>query len=72
MELPKTGSEHLEEAKEAPSHPAQDGIDGLSLWETVKESPNAILYCCCMSLGPFVFGFDNIIVGLITGMPAFQ
>jgi hypothetical protein len=72
MEAPKRESEHVEAAKEALSLPTHDDMEGLSLWETVTESPKAIAYCCCMSLGPFVFGFDNIIIGLVTGMPAFQ
>ncbi|KAL2820612.1 general substrate transporter [Aspergillus granulosus] len=43
-----------------------------SPWEAAKASPKAIICCTIMSLSPLVTGFDNIIIGLVTAMPAFQ
>lgn len=44
----------------------------LTIWQSVKRNSSAIAYCCGMTLGPVVFGFDIIVVNLVTAMPAFQ
>ena len=44
----------------------------LSIWQTVKLNPKVIMASVAMTIGPLIYGFDNIIVGLVTAMPAFQ
>ncbi|CEL04584.1 hypothetical protein ASPCAL05712 [Aspergillus calidoustus] len=44
----------------------------MSPWEAAKKRPRVIICCIIMSLSPLVTGFDNIIIGLVTAMPAFQ
>lgn len=65
------GLEHLEQV--SPGQKEEEGYEvQRSPWEAAKESPKIILCCIVMSLSPFVTGFDNIIIGLMTAMPAFQ
>jgi hypothetical protein len=44
----------------------------LTIWQTVKVNPKVIAYSVALTVGPLIYGFDNIIVGLVTAMPAFQ
>lgn len=44
----------------------------VSILDAVKANPKAIMYCVLMTVGPLIYGFDNIIVGVVTAMPAFQ
>lgn len=44
----------------------------LTVWETVKRNPKVLMASVAMTIGPLIYGFDNIIVGLVTAMPAFQ
>ena len=44
----------------------------LSIRETVKQNPKVIAASVAMTIGPLIYGFDNIIVGLVTAMPSFQ
>ncbi|KAJ5652635.1 hypothetical protein N7507_010061 [Penicillium longicatenatum] len=63
--------EHVEQTS-AGSRPDEAYEEQRSSWEAAKASPKAILCCIVMSLSPLVTGFDNIIIGLVTAMPAFQ
>ncbi|CEO60091.1 hypothetical protein PMG11_04734 [Penicillium brasilianum] len=65
------GLEHLEQV--SPGQKYEEGHQvQRSPWEAAKQSPKVILCCVVMSLSPFVTGFDNLIIGLMTAMPAFQ
>ncbi len=44
----------------------------VSIWQSVKSNPKVIAYCVCLTIGPLMYGFDNIIVGVVTAMPSFQ
>ncbi|KAL4733732.1 general substrate transporter [Aspergillus similis] len=68
-EIEQGGLEHRETVSSA-----QDTTPGeqLCAWKTIKKCPRAVLSCVVMLLSPFVFGFDNIIISLMTAMPAFQ
>ena len=44
----------------------------LTIWETVKQNPKVIAASVTMTIGPLIYGFDNVIVGLVTAMPSFQ
>jgi hypothetical protein len=42
-----------------------------SVIQVLKENPKPMLMTMLMSLGPMAFGFDIIIVGVVTAIPAF-
>ncbi|KAK9319655.1 major facilitator superfamily domain, general substrate transporter [Lipomyces orientalis] len=43
-----------------------------SIWQAIKATPKVIAYCACLGIGPLIYGFDNIIISVVTSMPAFQ
>ncbi|KAH6720545.1 maltose permease MAL61 [Leptodontidium sp. MPI-SDFR-AT-0119] len=43
----------------------------ITYWTSVKENPKVLLYTGLMTSGAMAFGFDIIIVGVITAVPAF-
>jgi hypothetical protein len=73
-EIDKAGQGSLEHLEQVSCAQEQDESyeKQQSPWETSKQNPWLILCCLIMSLSPFVFGFDNIIISLMTAMPAFQ
>jgi hypothetical protein len=42
-----------------------------NFFTVVRKYPRVILISVLMSLGPMAFGFDVIIVGVVTAIPAF-
>lgn len=44
----------------------------ISILEAIKANPKVIMYCVLVTTGPLIYGFDSIIVGLVTAMPSFQ
>ncbi|KAJ5151623.1 hypothetical protein N7492_009918 [Penicillium capsulatum] len=42
------------------------------LWESVKKWPRVILYCLALSSAVILYGYDLIVVGTVSAMPAFQ
>jgi hypothetical protein len=44
----------------------------VSILDAAKANPKAVIYCILMTFGPLIYGFDNIIVRVITVVPAFQ
>lgn len=44
----------------------------VTIFECLKQNVKVVAYCCAISVGPIVYGFDIIIVALIVAMPAFQ
>jgi hypothetical protein len=70
----KDTTQHIEQGQEAPkpdNGQSQAG-DNQTVWQVVWEKRMAVLYCLCLSLGPIAYGFDMIIISLVTAMPAFQ
>lgn len=43
-----------------------------TILQSIKQNPRAILYAVLMCIGPMLFGFDQVIVGLVTALPSFQ
>ncbi|KAH7403894.1 maltose permease MAL61 [Cadophora sp. MPI-SDFR-AT-0126] len=43
----------------------------ISIWESARQNPKVMLYTGLMTSGAMAFGFDIIIVGVITAVPAF-
>lgn len=41
------------------------------LWLAARSDPKVLAYSVLMSLGPMTFGFDIVIVGVVTAIPAF-
>jgi hypothetical protein len=41
------------------------------MWLAAKSDPKVLAYSVLMSLGPMTFGFDIVIVGVVTAIPAF-
>ncbi|KAL3454872.1 general substrate transporter [Aspergillus insuetus] len=65
------GTVEMQEFKDSPEVLASD-LDNVSVWQSIKSYPVIIFYCTCLSVGPLIYGFDNIIVSVVTAMPAFQ
>lgn len=73
MEEAKINDEHIEWAvKSEGDLGPSDSEQNESLWQMVKRNRWAILYCCCMTVSPMLYGFDVITVGVVTAMPGFQ
>ncbi|KAJ5525545.1 hypothetical protein N7494_012195 [Penicillium frequentans] len=73
-EIEKVRQDDLEHLEQVSSAQKQDesNEEQRSLWEACKQSPRIIACCTVMSMNPFVFGFDNLLISLMTAMPAFQ
>lgn len=73
-EIEKVRQDDLEHLEQVSSAQKQDesNEEQRSLWEACKQSPRIITCCTVMSMSPFVFGFDNLLINLMTAMPAFQ
>jgi hypothetical protein len=44
----------------------------ITIWAAMQENPRSIFYCFLITIGPQIYVFDNIIVGLVPAMPSFQ
>lgn len=44
----------------------------LSLWLAVRMYKKVVLYCLCLSFAVVLYGYDQAIVGSVSGIPAFQ
>lgn len=42
-----------------------------TMWLTARRNPKDVLYAVMMASGPMAFGFDIVIVGVVTAIPAF-
>lgn len=72
-----------EEMKEVPLHTevAEDLDDtkGLprqdmeqTIWQEIKSSPRIIAYTALANAGSLAFGFDILVTGAVTALPAFS
>jgi hypothetical protein len=52
--------------------PATEESTTISILDAVKANPKVIAYCTLVTVGPMIFGFDTIVVGVCVAMPAFQ
>ncbi|KAH7117439.1 general substrate transporter [Dactylonectria macrodidyma] len=43
----------------------------ISFKQALKDNPKSLIYSFLMAMGPLAFGFDIIIVGVVTAFPAF-
>lgn len=43
-----------------------------TVWEEIKSSPRVIAYTALANAGSLVFGFDILVTGAITALPAFS
>lgn len=59
-------------AVDAPPASSEDTVGHVTVIETIKQNPKVIFYSVLVAVGPMMYGFDNIIVGIITAMPAFK
>lgn len=41
------------------------------MWLAARSNPKVLVYSVLMSLGSMTFGFDIVIVGVVTAIPAF-
>lgn len=60
--------EQMEHASFSENHPNTQE----TVLQTIKQNPRAITYAVLMCIGPMLFGFDQVIVGLVTALPSFQ
>lgn len=47
-------------------------VKDLTLWQTVRRWRKTVLYCLGLSSGTLLYGYDLVIVGTVTAVPAFQ
>jgi len=47
------------------------GSTTVSMWQSAVQNRKVMLYCVLMTFGPMAFGFDSIVVGVVTAIPAF-
>lgn len=43
-----------------------------SIWQEIKSSPRVIAYTLLANAGSLVFGFDILVTGAVTALPAFS
>ncbi len=67
----KPSIEAVEYVRESIVVPHNESTE-LTIWQTVKENPKVIGAAVAMTIGPVVYGFDSIIISLVTAMPSFQ
>ena len=44
----------------------------LGLWQTIRKWPKITGYCMGLTAGILLYGYDLVIVGTVSAMPAFQ
>ncbi len=49
-----------------------DSTQDESLLQALSSNAWVIVYSGCMYVAPMLYGFDNVIVGVVTAMPAFK
>lgn len=64
-------------SKETPISPIDSNtisIDDqdLTLWQAVRKWKKVVLYCLALSFAVILYGYDQAIVGSVSGIPAFQ
>lgn len=42
------------------------------LWQLLKRWPKVVMYCLALSSAILLYGYDLVIVGTVSAMPAFQ
>jgi len=76
-------SAHAEELKEVTLHTEtvedHDNLKGRptqeveqTIWEEIKCSPRIIAYTALANAGSLAFGFDILVTGAVTALPAFS
>lgn len=43
-----------------------------SAWQSLKDNPKIVALCFFATVGPLMYGFDNLATSLCLSMPAFQ
>lgn len=44
----------------------------IPLWQLLKQWPKVVMYCFALSSAILLYGYDLVIVGTVSAMPAFQ
>jgi hypothetical protein len=44
----------------------------IPLWQLLKRWPKVVMYCLALSSAILLYGYDLLIVGTVSAMPAFQ
>lgn len=55
-----------------PRSDADDPPLHVPLWQSVKKWPRVVIYCLALSSAILLYGYDLVIVGTVSAMPAFQ
>lgn len=50
----------------------QDAKPTENPWGMIRSYPKLVLYAVMANIGPLMFGYDLIIVGAISALPAFR
>jgi len=51
---------------------SEDGDEGRTLWENVKKYRKVVWITIGLASGILLYGYDNVVVGSVSGMPRFQ
>ena len=65
------GIVELVEKAENPEEVHPDASTIQSMWQSARHNPKVLLYSALMTMGPMAYGFDIVIVGVVTAIPAF-
>ena len=60
------GVEHVSHLETTSPTPDQ------TLWQSIKKWPRVVIYCLALNTAILLYGYDLVIVGTVSAMPAFQ
>lgn len=67
----KSTQEYVEDVSRVPTN-NDPQTQHVPLWQSVKKWPRGIAYCLALSSAILLYGYDLVIVGTVSAMPAFQ
>lgn len=70
--MEKSNSGHESEISPTTSSTLALGEEKLTLWQAVRKWHKVVLYCLGLSSAVLLYGYDQAIVGSVSGLPAFQ
>jgi len=67
----KTTQEFIEDVSRSSTNILAHAIH-TPLWQLLKQWPKVVMYCLTLSSAILLYGYDLVIVGTVSAMPAFQ
>jgi MFS transporter, SP family, general alpha glucoside:H+ symporter len=69
-EVPLHTEDAADDAHDLKGFPQQEAEQ--SIWQEVKENPRIIAFTALANAGSLCFGFDILVTGAVTALPAFS